>query len=94
MIQSTSNLNGYNRTDPSSHLSAKPAANAKIDADNGERLSSSNTQALQEALKSSPEIRPEVVERGKLLAVDGSYPPRAIIESLSKLFVQAREPAE
>ena len=94
MIHSTSNLNGYNRTDPASLLTAKPAASAKIDADNGERLSSSNTQALREALKSSPEIRPEVVERGKRLAVDGNYPPRAIIESLSKLFVQTREPAE
>jgi uncharacterized membrane protein len=95
MIQSTSNLHGYNRTDAASLSNAKQASLSKAEVETGgERLSSSNTEALREALKNSPEIRPEVVEKGKQLAVDPNYPPRQLIESLAKLMVDSRETAD
>ena len=94
MIHSTSNLNGYNRTDAAALSIAKQASTPKVAADSGERLSSSNTQALREALNNTPEIRPEVVEKGKALAVDPNYPPRELIERLAKLMVDSRDASE
>jgi hypothetical protein len=94
MIQSTSNLHGYNRTDAAALSLAKQASTSKIEVDNSERLSSANTQALREALNSSPEIRPEVVTKGKALAVDPNYPPREIIEGLARLMIESRDPSE
>jgi hypothetical protein len=97
MIQPTSNFNGYNRTDAFSGTSAPKAAgtskNEPAAPAGGERLSSSNTDALREALNNTPEVRADVVARGKALAVDPNYPPREIIEKLSELMIQAREPA-
>lgn len=97
MIQPTSNFHGYSRTDAVSGSPAKPTASSKVAASSedsgGERLSSTNTEALREALNSTPEIRPEVVERGKRLAVDPNYPPREIIENLADLMLKAREPS-
>jgi hypothetical protein len=94
MIHSTSHLHGYNRTDTAALSTAKQASTPKAEADSGERLSSSSTQALREALNNSPEIRPEVVARGKALAVDPNYPPREIIEGLAKLMTETRDAAE
>ena len=94
MIHSTSNLHGYNRTDAAALSLAKQASTPKAEADSGERLSSANTQALREALNNSPEIRPEVVARGKALAVDPNYPPREIIEDLAKLMIESRDSSD
>jgi hypothetical protein len=90
MIHSTSNLHGYNRTDAAALSLAKQASTPKVEADSGERLSSSNTQALREALNNTP----EVVEKGKALAVDPNYPPRELIERLAKLMVDSRDASE
>jgi hypothetical protein len=94
MIQSTSNLNGYNRTDAAALSLAKQASTPKVEAEPSDRLSSANTQALRDALSNSPEIRPDVVEKGKQLAIDPNYPPRQLIESLAKLMVDSRDPSE
>jgi uncharacterized membrane protein len=96
MIQSTSNLDGYNRADAALLAQAKQTSAPKSSpADlGGERLSVANTQALREALNNAPEIRPEVVERAKNLAVDPNYPPRELIERLAKLMVETRDTAE
>jgi hypothetical protein len=96
MIQPTSNFHGYSRTDALSGSGAKPVSgpkkNAQADAAEGESFSSANTNALREALSRSPEVRPEVVERGKHLAVDPNYPPREIIDRIAELMVRVREP--
>jgi hypothetical protein len=94
MIHSTSNLNGYNRTDAAALSIAKQASTPKVEAEASDRLSSANTQALREALNNTPEIRPEVVAKGKALAVDPNYPPREIIENLAKLMVESRDASE
>jgi hypothetical protein len=63
-------------------------------ADSTDHLSSPNSQALREALNHSPEVRPEVVERGHRLAVDPNYPPREIIMSLAKLLSNSADLSE
>ncbi|MDX2186040.1 MAG: hypothetical protein SFV32_03835 [Opitutaceae bacterium] len=96
MIQPTSNFHGYTRSDAVSGPGAKPVSGPKTnqaaEEAESENFSSANTQALREALSRTPEIRPEVVERGKRLAVDPNYPPREIIDRLADLMTRVREP--
>lgn len=91
MIQSTSNLSGYYRTDSISISSGQKSFSAKAQPSVGDSLSSANTAGLREALAQTSEIRPEVVARGKALAIDPNYPPRELIESLAKLMVESRD---
>lgn len=91
MIQPTSHSSGYNRTDALSTSSGQKTPAPKPQAANSDSLSSANTQSLREALAQTSEIRPHVVARGKSLAVDPTYPPREIIESLAKLMIDSRD---
>jgi hypothetical protein len=93
MIQSTSNITGYYRVESlSSQPGQKPSA-ASVQKDVGDNLSSSGTDSLRSALAQTQEIRPEIVARGKALAVDPNYPPRELIASLSKLMIESRDPS-
>lgn len=92
MIQPTSTILGYNRADAVAATKTAPATPPPTE--NVDNLSRANSQALQTALANSPEVRPDVVEHGKRLLVDLNYPPRAIIESLSKLFLQSADLTE
>jgi len=91
MIQSTSNLNGYYRAEALSHSPSQKTPPASTQAETGDQLSSASTDSLHQALAQTAEIRPEVVAKGKALAVDLNYPPRQIIESLAKLLVASRD---
>jgi hypothetical protein len=94
MIQSTSNIPGFLRADALSSSIGQKTPSAPTKAENIDSLSSGSTQSLREALSQTSEIRPHMVERGKALAVDPSYPPRQIIESLAKLLVESRDLTE
>lgn len=94
MIHSTSNIHGFTRMDAAGNLPSKAATPQAHSHESSERLSSANTQSLREALNKTPEIRPEVVDKGKELAVDPNYPPRELIERLAELMNNSREPAE
>ena len=95
MIQSTSQTNGYNRLEAfANNAMAKNPPAVKSNSESSDRLSSANTDALREALKNTPEIRPEVVARGRALAVDLSYPPREIIAELTKMVLAANDLTE
>lgn len=94
MIQPTSPFLGYNRADAAASSATKTAPATPPPAETGDRLSSHNSEALQAALSNTPEVRPEVVARGQRLLVDLSYPPREIIESLSKLFTHSVDLSE
>lgn len=91
MIQSTSNIPGFFRTDAFTNTNGKKSSSLTTDAGKIDSLSSASTQSLRDALANTSEVRSNVVERGKALAVDASYPPRAIIESLAKLMVESRD---
>lgn len=89
MIQPTSNYLGFNRADALASAAAKNATADQSQTSSGDRLSSSSSDALRQALDSSPEIRPEVVARGNHLAVDLYYPPRELIDRLAKMFTDS-----
>jgi len=91
MIQFPSHLSGLNRTDAFSNPPAPKAPAQNNQAATGDRLSSPSTESLRQALARTSEIRPEVVARGKALAVDVNYPPRQLIESLSKLMLESKD---
>ena len=92
MIHSTSNNSGQPRSDAIATSDRKPAAlPSTAYAATGETLSSAGADSLRAALAATPEIRPEVVARGKELASDVNYPPRAIIEDLAKLFQETQD---
>jgi hypothetical protein len=91
MIHPTSHLDGFNRTDAVANAAAKITAAPAQDSPPRERLSRASTDALREALAHTPEVRPEVVERARSLAVDPNYPPRHIIEDLARLMVESRD---
>jgi len=95
MIQSTSHTNGYNRLDAvATNATAKNTPVVKSNTESGDRLSSANTDALRAALNNTPEIRPDVVKRGRELAADSNYPPREIIAQLTKLMLDSKDLTE
>lgn len=94
MIQSTSHLSGYYRADAVSNLPTQKASLPAAQTDASDHLSKASTDGLRQALAQTSEIRPHIVERGKVLAVDPNYPPRQLIESLSKLLIASRDPSE
>jgi hypothetical protein len=91
MIQSTSNLTGYYKAEALSSLPSQKTPAIAIQSGSGDQLSSASTDGLRQALAQTTAVRPDVVARGKALAVDPNYPPRQIIESLAKLMVDSRD---
>ena len=65
--------------------SKKQAANASSKSVSGDSLSLDNSKMVEQALKSTPEIRPEVVARGKQLAADPNYPSQDVINKVAQL---------
>ena len=61
----------------------RPASPAKPA---GDGVSFDNTAALESALKSLPDSRPEAVERAKEKAIDPDYPPPVLVHKLARLF--------
>jgi hypothetical protein len=94
MIQPTSNFSGPHRPENLGTPAQKQPASAPASETLGDRLSSSNSQALRTALSNTPEIRPEVVERGRLLAADSNYPPRQIIDGIARLMTETADLTE
>jgi len=95
MIHSASNTPGQPRPDAIAASDRKPLASAPASTTiSGETLSSSSSDALRAALAATPEIRPEMVEKGKSFVVDANYPPRAIINDLAELFVKTQDLAQ
>lgn len=53
-----------------------------------DQLSTENAAHLRAALLRQPEIRPEVVERGRALAADPSYPSPDILKHVSAVILK------
>jgi hypothetical protein len=56
-----------------------------------ERLSAQLTSTIREIFASVPEIRPEVVERGRELLADPTYPPQHVVERIAALVTPLSE---
>ena len=85
MIQSTSSSNGPLRPD-SVPASSTRFPFPKVGADH---LSADKTSLVRSVLSRQMEIRPEVVERGRVLAADPAYPSVDIIRRVAELIVRS-----
>ncbi|MGH7996795.1 MAG: hypothetical protein ACREFX_10625 [Opitutaceae bacterium] len=59
-----------------------------------DRLSTEQADKLQQALGRDPELRPDVVARGRQLASDPGYPSAAIIANVAAQIVNSPDPSE
>lgn len=59
-----------------------------------DRFSAANSIALRAALAAQPEIRPEVVARGRILAADPAYPSPAVLRQVGEAILRAPDFSE
>jgi hypothetical protein len=93
MINTTPKTDSMMRPEAITGQIPRPAAPAPRPTET-DRLSACSQETLKTALSQQPEIRPEVVARGKELANDSTYPPLQIILQLSKLLLNSDDLAE
>ncbi len=80
MINSTSSSNQAARPEPT----VSPPPKTILKGPGTDHFSAANSTALRAALGSQPEVRPEVVARGRALAADPAYPSPAIVRQISQ----------
>jgi len=71
-----------------SNLVSRRAMNAS------DSLSTASAEMLKAKLSSEPEVRPDVVARGRALAADPGYPSVQIIGEVARKIVQSPDPSE
>jgi hypothetical protein len=92
MINSTSNQQGM----PSTAAIGLPQTNhvSRRIVSAGDSLSTASAELLKAKLSSEPEVRPDVVARGRALAADPSYPSMQIIGEVARKIAQSPDPSE
>jgi hypothetical protein len=90
MINSTSSSDRTASTQPV----PIPTPKAGTPAVGKDYFSAASTAGLRSALLAQPEIRPEVVARGKVLASDPSYPSGAILRKVGEAILNSPDPSE
>jgi hypothetical protein len=85
MINSTSSSDRTIRPDSIAHAPAKSAVRGL----GTDQFSASNSDALRSSLASQPEVRPEVVARGRELAADPSYPSAEILRQVGGMILKS-----
>lgn len=56
-----------------------------------DQLSTGLSSSVRDRLAALPEIRPEVVDRGRQLLLDPNYPSQAIVEKIASLITPLSE---
>jgi hypothetical protein len=85
MIDSTSHSDRTPRADNTSQTPFKvPVNRAGTD-----QFSAPNSALLRAALAAYPEVRPEVVARGRMLAADPGYPPPEVLRKIGAIILRA-----
>ncbi len=90
MIQSTHSSDRTPRPDLNAQPGARPAARSP----QADHFSADGAAALRASLQSQPEIRPEVVARGRALAADPGYPSREILTRIGRAILAAPDLSE
>jgi hypothetical protein len=90
MIHSTHSPDRTPRPDSGSLPTARPAVRFSP----SDHFSADGASALRASLRSQPEIRPEVVARGRELAADPSYPSREILTQIGRAILAAPDLSE
>jgi hypothetical protein len=80
MISSTSSSDRAARPEL---VSSSGPVSARPTTPRPDQISTEHAAFLRAELVRQPEIRPEVVERGRALAADPSYPSSAIVQSIA-----------
>jgi hypothetical protein len=57
----------------------------------GDQLSTGSSARIRSALDSIPEIRPEMVERGRQLLADANYPSQDVVRRIAELITPLPE---
>ena len=60
----------------------------------GDQFSADSSATLRVALTKQPEIRPEVVARGRALAADPNYPSATILRSVGETLMKSPDLSE
>ncbi len=92
MIPSTPSSNRPLRPDNTPPIS--PKSNGPAARPGADQLSLDKVELLRQALAAQPEIRPEVVERGRVLAADPSWPTPGILRKVSEIILRAPDLSE
>lgn len=90
MINSTSSSDRTSRAEPAEIVRPKVVLRNL----EGDKFSAENSAALRVALTRHPEIRPEVVERGRALAADPAYPSAEILRRVSENIINSPDFSE
>lgn len=90
MIHSTPSTPRTERTNPAIPASGNQAPRGIA----SDQFTAEQSDALRSALAGQPEIRPEVVERGRALASDPSYPSMDILRRVGGILLQSPDPSE
>ncbi|MDP1579776.1 MAG: hypothetical protein Q8M02_05825 [Candidatus Didemnitutus sp.] len=90
MINSTSSSDRTIRADAVAPVQQKPV----VRGPGSDQFSASHSAALRAALAAQPEIRPEVVARGKALAADPSYPPLDVLRHVATAVINSPDHSE
>lgn len=91
MISSTSSAD---RSLPPSAIQGVSHSASSTSTQRPDRISTQHAAALKAALAGQPEIRPDVVARGRELAADPSYPSARILQHVGKALLQAPDLTE
>jgi len=93
MINSTSSSDRAGGTDAIS-LNRNQQRTPRLAGQNQDSVSTTNAAILADALNSQPEVRPEMVARGRLLAADPNYPPAGVISHIAGLVLNSPDLSE
>jgi hypothetical protein len=92
MIDSTSPLDRASRAASVPDEAASPGSARALRI--RDSLQTNNAAQLNAALGGQPEIRPDVVARGRALAADPGYPGAAVLGSVASVIVNSPDPTE
>jgi hypothetical protein len=92
MIDSTSSFDRASRIPSVPGDTPAPGSGRQVQIT--DRLQTDKAEQLSAALASQPEIRPDVVARGQLLAADPSYPSAAVISRVAAMIVNSPDLSE
>lgn len=76
-----------------SRINGRPKSqdDAVVSDKDGDTLSAEKSESVRSALASMPEVRPDVVARGRQLAADSNYPSQDIVNRIAQLITPLSE---
>jgi hypothetical protein len=92
MIPSTPSSDRTGRTETTPPIPAKAQSRPPLPV--ADQVSLDKLGVLRAALAAQPEVRPEVVERGRELAADKSWPPASVLRRVSEIILRAPDLSE